>query len=176
MFESFSRKRKLALFAATLLSSLAINGCIESQFTLAHSSVLPKSITLPPGLTRKDVSVEVQFLAPLKGPNAKLIVSDRRGKKLSEVKGMWQGDAFKSADGSLEELRFVSCGLGFCFGQDGQVVALFYVFDDSAAWLDLTGGRLPQCPKKRGLVMDTEKNREDGVTCIAEYGHRKTHP
>jgi hypothetical protein len=133
LLEALMHKGKLALFAATLLSSLAINGCIESQFTLAHSSVLPKSITLPPGLTRKDVSVEVQFLTPLKGPNAKLIVSDRRGKKLFEVRGMWQGDAFESADGSLEEFRFVPCGLGFCFGQDGQVVALFYVFDDSAA-------------------------------------------
>jgi hypothetical protein len=176
MLDAFLRKGRYALFSATLLSSLAINGCIESQFTLAHSSRLPRSIELPPTLTRKDISVELQLLSPLKGPNAKLIVSDRRGKKLSEVKGVWQGEAFKSADRSLEEFRLIPCGLGFCFGQDGQVVALFYVFDDPAAWLDLTGGRLPQCPKKRGLVMDTEKNRKDGVTCIAEYGHRKTHP
>jgi hypothetical protein len=173
MLETFLRTGKHALLAATLLASCAINGCIESEFTLADSSRLPKSMTLPPGLTRKDVSVELLLLTPLKGPNAKLILGDRKGKKLSEVRGKWAGDAFNFADGSSELIRLVPCTSDMCFGQDGRVVALFYFMDDWAAWWDLTAGRLPLCPKKRGMVMDTKKNRENGGTCLAELGVRK---
>jgi hypothetical protein len=44
-------------------------------------------MTLPPGLTRADVSVTLNLYAPLLGPDAKFVLTDRKGKKLAEVKG-----------------------------------------------------------------------------------------
>jgi hypothetical protein len=72
---------------AICVSSCAITGCVESSFTLANDSRLPRSMTIPHGLTRKDVSVTLNFYAPLRGPDSKFILANRKGKKLAEVKG-----------------------------------------------------------------------------------------
>jgi hypothetical protein len=78
---------KYLAIGAVCVSSFAIRGCVESTFTLASESKLPRSMTLPPGLTRADVSVILNLYAPMRGPDAKFVLTDRKGKELAEVKG-----------------------------------------------------------------------------------------
>lgn len=75
---------KFVLIAALLVSCCAMTGCVESSFELATESRLPNWFTLPPGLTRADVSVTLNYYT-VRGP--KLILKDKTGKKLAEING-----------------------------------------------------------------------------------------
>lgn len=74
---------------ALCISSCVISGCLESSFQLASESRLPSWEALPPGLSRADVSVTLNYYTtPLPGANdAEFILKNRNGKKLAEVKG-----------------------------------------------------------------------------------------
>jgi transposase-like protein len=60
---------------------------MESSFNLANESRLPRWITLPPGLSRTDVSVTLDFYILPLGPDAIFILKDRNGKKLAKING-----------------------------------------------------------------------------------------
>lgn len=83
----FRHTETCLLFAALCSSSCAITGCLESTFNLASESRLPSWITLPPGLTRTDVSVTLSYYTNPLGSDAKFILKDRKGKKLSKISG-----------------------------------------------------------------------------------------
>jgi len=73
--------------------SLAI-GCEwfpESTFELASESRLPKWITLPPGYTRADVSITMNYYVKPWGRTATFILRDRNGKTLAKVGGKERG-------------------------------------------------------------------------------------
>jgi hypothetical protein len=73
----------LLLFVALTISGSAIVGCEyfpESTFKLASESRLPKWITLPPGLTRYDVSITMDLYDSLWGNDVKFILQDKKGK------------------------------------------------------------------------------------------------
>lgn len=78
---------KWLLIIALFVSSCAITGCLESSFNLAGDSRLPRWITLPPGLTRTEVTVTLNYYTKPGGNDAKFILKDRKGKKLAEVRG-----------------------------------------------------------------------------------------
>ena len=129
---------RYALILAVCFCSCALAGCVESNFTLASESKLPKSTILPPGLTRKDVSVTLALYAPLRGPDAKFVIRDRKGKKLAEVKGKTQGPATSkylpivSDEGDTEIIELQPYREHANMEQNGRAVALFYVIDDPA--------------------------------------------
>lgn len=79
------------LILAICVSACAMTGCVESSFDLAKESRLPRSMTLPLGLTRPDVSVTLNLYTSPLGPDAKFILKDKDGKKLGEVTGRTQG-------------------------------------------------------------------------------------
>jgi hypothetical protein len=54
----------------------------ESTFLLASESRLPKWITLPPGLTRSDVSITMSYFA---WPSAGFVLQDAKGQTLETV-------------------------------------------------------------------------------------------
>ncbi len=149
----FLRTGKQLLIVAVCVSSCAITGCVESSFTLASESRLPRCIALPPELTRKDVSVRLNLYAPLRGPDAKFELRNRKGKKLAEVKG-----TVKHADPSPYNEIVVVNGITEVVAlkpyrahenmeQNGIPVALFYVIDDSCARKEALEGGLPMCQK-----------------------------
>ena len=76
-------------FVASCVLSCALSGCLESSFQLARESRLPEWEAVPPGLTRADVSVTLNYYtSPLPGANdAEFILKNRKGKKLAEVQG-----------------------------------------------------------------------------------------
>jgi hypothetical protein len=84
MFKTTWRIDKFLLFCFV---ALAIAGSVivmvdwipESTFELANESRLPKWITLPPGLTRADVSITMSYYILPWGRNARFILKDTKG-------------------------------------------------------------------------------------------------
>jgi hypothetical protein len=76
--------------AVAILASVIIKGCEyfpESTFQLASESRLPKWITLPPGLTRADVSITMSYYSEPWGRRSVFILQDSKGKTLEKAYG-----------------------------------------------------------------------------------------
>lgn len=75
--------------SALLLAACSpIRGCMESQFTLAPDSRLPKWFSLPDGYSRNDVTVEISYYSspfPVDDTVVKLL--DRNQRDLAQVTG-----------------------------------------------------------------------------------------
>jgi hypothetical protein len=139
--------KTLLLFVALSISALAIVGCEyfpESTFQLASESRLPKWITLPPGLTRADVSITMNdYVSPL-GRSATFILQDKKGRTLTKIAGKDKG---------TEPLQLKNPPRGFPPGYPAYEVVtvngitdiveyrkpepIFYVTDDPAVWKEL---------------------------------------
>jgi len=182
ILKSLRRTRKSLLTVAICVSGCVISGCVESSFTLANGSKLPREVLLPPGLTRKDVSVTLNYYTVLRGSDAKFIWTDRKWKKLGEVKGHsrpYPNDETIDFNGITEELALVPCTRLQCYVQDGHAVALFYVIDKHREWNENLTGGLPMCPKNGKNKIDLSKIPE-GRTCRFDSsdwaGVAGTHP
>jgi hypothetical protein len=133
------------LILAVCISSCALSGCVESTFHLASDSNLPRSVAIPPGLKRSDVAVTLNLYAPLSGPNAKFVLTDRKGRTLAEVKGktkelshsMYCQVFTESGVSEIIELKPYREHEGM--EQNGRAVALFYVVDDPTVVKALLG-------------------------------------
>lgn len=147
------------LFVGVLfLSSFAITGCVEANWTLAHESRLPMGIKLPPGFTLKEVSVDMNTYG---ADGVKFTVRDRKGKKLAEVKGNsrpYPHDNIVVINGATEVLALEPCAGHQCYVQNGHVVALFYVVDRPNESNEILTARLPMCPKNGENKIDFEPN------------------
>ncbi len=133
-----SQINKLVFISALLVACCSMTGCVESSFKLARESRLPKWFTVPPGLTRTDVSVTLNFYtSPLRGPDAKFILKDRNGKKLAAVKGRTKELSpltcrVVTEKGAAEVIRLKPYRRNDNMEENGTPVALFYVIDDPA--------------------------------------------
>lgn len=148
MLKISRRTETYVLVVALWSSSCAITGCLESTFNLASESRLPKCITLPPGLTRKDVSVTLSYYTNPLGSDARFILKDRKGKKLAKISGKVK---------NLYPLQLKNPPRGFDPGYPAyEVIAangiteiiehrkmepIFYVTDDPAVRKELLAGR-----------------------------------
>jgi hypothetical protein len=89
MLKMFFYTKRWALIAAVCISACAMNGCLESSFRIASESRLPRSLTIPPGLTRADVSATVDYYTL---GQAKFILRDKNGRKIGMVTGHIKGN------------------------------------------------------------------------------------
>ena len=163
----FLRAGKHLLVVLFFVSSCAITGCTEAIWTLANESRLPTGIKLPPGVTRKDVSVDMKTYVPLRGPNVKFIVRNRKGKKVAVVKGYSQpypNDNIVTINGITETLGLVPAGPHQAFVQDGHIAALFYVVDEHLERNEILTDKLPICPKNEKNKIELSQIPE-GITC-----------
>ena len=83
MFKIIRRIDNFLLFFVALTIAGSAIGCEwfpESIFELASESRLPKWITLPPGLTRADVSIKMSYYVKPSGSSATFILQDTKGK------------------------------------------------------------------------------------------------
>jgi hypothetical protein len=136
----------LLLFVALTIAGSTI-GCAwfpESTFELASDSRLPKWITLPPGLTRADVSIEMSYYTAPWGSSATFILRDTKGHTLKKVEGKVKG---------LEPLQLKHPPPGFPPGYPSYEIItanrvtdiiehrkpenIFYITDDPAVWKEL---------------------------------------
>jgi len=137
MLRAFLHTRTYLIAVAICICCCVLTGCVESTFTLASESKLPRSISLPPGLTRADVSVTLNLYAPLRGPDATFVLSDRKGKDLEEVKGKTKEITpliyrIVTEMGITEIVKLKPYREHEHMEQDGRAVALFYVIDEPA--------------------------------------------
>jgi hypothetical protein len=89
----------LLLGVVLTISGTTITGCEyfpESAFELASDSRLPKWITLPPGLTRGDVSITMSLYDSLWGSDVTFVLQDKKGRTLKKIYGK------QTPEGSLE--------------------------------------------------------------------------
>lgn len=98
-------KQNLIILLATVC--LLLLGCghvPESSFELAHESRLPKWFSLPPGLSRADVTVTMNYYVKPSGRTSTFILLDAKRHKLAEMDGFQRG---------LEPLKLKKPRLGF---------------------------------------------------------------
>jgi hypothetical protein len=153
MFKTTWRIDKFLLFCFV---ALAIAGSVivmfdwipESTFELANESRLPKWITLPPGLTRADVSITMSYYIFPWGRNARFILKDTKGQIRTKVSGKEKGS---------EPLQLKHPPPGFPAGYPAyEVIAangiteiiehrkmepIFFITDDAAVWKELEVGK-----------------------------------
>jgi len=151
MFKIIRRIDKFLLFfvALTILGSAI--GCEwfpESTFELASESRLPKWITLPPELTRADVSVSMSYYVMPWGRSATFILKDTKGRIRTKVNGRTRG---------LGPNQLKHPPPGFPPGYPAYEVItvnaiteiiehrkpepIFYITDDPAVWKELGVGQ-----------------------------------
>jgi hypothetical protein len=147
MFKMIRRIDKLLLFFIALTISGSAIGCAwfpESTFELASESRLPKWLTLPPGLTRADVSITMSYYVMPWGRSATFILQNKKGQTLKEVDGKEKG---------LEPLQLNHPPPGFPEGYPAYEIItvngiteiiehrkpepIFYITDDPAVWNEL---------------------------------------
>jgi hypothetical protein len=151
MFKIVRRIDKLLLlFVALAITGSAI-GCEwfpESTFELASESRLPKWITLPPGLTRADVSITMSYYVKPWGRSATFILQATKGQIRTKVRGKMKG---------LEPLQLKNPSRGFPAGYPSYEIItvngiteivehrkqepIFYITDDPAVWKELGVGQ-----------------------------------
>lgn len=145
---------KYLLFVALTVSCCAMTGCVESAFNLASESRLPRSVKLPPGLTRTDVSVELRYYTSPLGGSANFLLRDKKGKKLANVHGKTKGryplHLRNPQQGSDSRYRYPSYEVITANGiteiiEHRKMEPMFYVSDDPAVWKELVGVQ-PQNP------------------------------
>ena len=140
MSKAYQRAKKFLPIVAISLSCLAISGCVDSVNYLAGDSRLPKSLTLPPGLTRADVVVVRYAMEPtrrgadfgeaLYHADIKLGLYNKKFKKLAEVRG-------KTVRLGNFVLNIVDCvpeitGYKAQIDSHGNRMPYFYFVDDPA--------------------------------------------
>jgi len=139
----------LCVVALSAISSFNMIGCRyfpESTFELASESRLPKWFSPPPGLTRADVSVTMNYYNKPWGRSASFILQN--GKMQTKVDGKVKG---------TEPLHLKNPPQGFPSGYPSYEVItvngitdviehrkmepIFYVTDDPSVWNGLLGVR-----------------------------------
>jgi len=147
MFKIIRRIDRLPLFLIALAISVSAVGCEwapESTFELATESRLPKWITLPPGLTRADVSLTMSYYVMPWGRNAVFTLRGAKGQVRAKVRGKTRG---------LGPFQLKHPPQGFPPGYPSYEVItvngtteiiehrkmepIFYVTDDPAVWKEL---------------------------------------
>ena len=78
-----------------LATSMFLVGCSffpEASFELASQSRLPKWFVLPPGLSRTDVTVTMDYYAKASERTATFIMRDKKKQKIAQADGTLQGE------------------------------------------------------------------------------------
>jgi hypothetical protein len=151
MFKIIGRIDKFLLFFVALTIAGSAIGCEwfpESTFALASESRLPKWITLPPGLTRADVSITMSYYVKPWGRSAAFKLEDTKGKIRTKVDGKVKGSepfllkhpppGFPPGYPSYELITVN--GITEII-EHRQMEPIFYITDDPAVWKELGVGQ-----------------------------------
>jgi hypothetical protein len=120
----------------------------ESTFELASESRLPKWITIPPGLTRADVSITMTYYSVMWGNDATFILQDTKGKIRTKVNGKTRGRG-------TNYLKHTPPGFSPGYPSYSVITVngitdiiehrkpepIFYITDDPAVWKELGVGQ-----------------------------------
>ncbi|HEY1502307.1 MAG TPA: hypothetical protein VGF88_22210 [Acidobacteriaceae bacterium] len=142
-------EKTLCCLVAAIILCFAIVGCRyfpESTFQLADDSRLPRWFHLPPGLSRRDVSVTMNYYTKPGGSDATFVLYDQKQHVLAKVNG-------KVRDAAPLHLKSSSQGDPTGYPLFEVVIAngvteimehkkmepTVYIVDDPAIWRELVG-------------------------------------
>jgi hypothetical protein len=150
MFKIIRRIDKFLLFFVALTIFGSATGCEwfpEATFELASESRLPKWISLPPGLTRADVTITMSYYIMPWGSSARFTLRDKKGKVLTKVSGKVKGSepfqlkhpppGFPPGYPSYEVITIN--GITEII-EHRKMEPVFYITDDPAVWKELGAG------------------------------------
>src|SRR6185437_13567409 len=120
---------KCLLIIALCMSFHPIIGCLESNFVLSKESRLPRWLPLPPGLTRADVSVTMNYYSTLGGDDTQIMLEDKNGKVVAEINGKQTCQYPKS--GYPSYILIEANGIAEAI-EHKKMDDIFYVSDDSS--------------------------------------------
>ncbi len=135
--------RCLLLGAAVIIFCSSTIGCEyfpESTFKLASESRLPKWITLPPGLTRADVSITMSYYIEPWGSRAVFTLQDAKGKPFEKVYGKEKCGVFYPKDPppgfppGYPAYQEVTVNGTTELIEHRKMEPVFYITDDPAVW------------------------------------------
>ena len=139
----------LVIVVAVAMVISAMVGCEyfpEATFQLASESRLPKWITLPPGLTRADVSITMSYYIVPLGGRSVFVLQDTKGKTLEKVYGETKCGVF------LRKNHPPGFPVGYPAYQEvvvngtkeliehRKMEPVFYLTDDTAVWNEFRDG------------------------------------
>jgi hypothetical protein len=107
------------------------------------------------------------FYTPLRGDNAKFVVRNREGKKLTEVSG-------KAKYLRFYEVVAVNGTTEIIGTKKGEIVdhkligPRFYFVDDPAMRTEILTGEFPACPKNERESNNMSQNKEGGPCVITQ--------
>jgi hypothetical protein len=149
MMKAFLRIDKCLLLVALAISCYAIVGCEyfpESSFELASESRLPKWISIPPHLTRADVSLTMSYYIKPLGRNATFILRDKKEKILAKVDGNTKGshplqlkNPPKGFDDGYPSYEVITVNGITEIIEHRKMEPTFYITDNPAVWKELMG-------------------------------------
>jgi hypothetical protein len=136
----------LLLFVVLTILGSAI-GCEwfpESTFELASESRLPKWITLPPGLTRADVSITMSYYVKPWGRTSTFLLKDTKGQVRTKVygkdRGLGPNQLKHPPPGSppgYPAYEVITVNGITDIIEHRKMEPIFYITDDPAVWKEL---------------------------------------
>ncbi len=108
-------------------------GCAEATFLLAADSRLPVWVEVPPGLSRQDLSVQMDYYVLPSGREAQFKVRDSRGQQLAEKRGKLTGlEPLKFGASAYPSYEIITVDGISDVIEHRAMEPLFYVSDDPA--------------------------------------------
>lgn len=131
--------RRSAIVAG--VASLLLLGCDlfpEASFELAPESRLPMWFTLPPRLSRSDVSVTMTYYVKSSGRTSKFVLFDAKKRELAEVRGTQKGlepiklhNASSETSSGYPQYEIVTANGVVEVIEHRRMEPLFYITDDT---------------------------------------------
>jgi hypothetical protein len=134
----------LCLVTLAILSS-AMVGCEyfpESTFKLANESRLPRWFSLPPGHSRSDVSITLNYYSNLWGKDATFILYDGKGHVLGRIDGKEKNSEplhLKSSPTGYPLFEVITANGITEIIEHKRMEPIFYITDDPSVWREFTG-------------------------------------
>ena len=121
--------------------SLTMLGCLESTFRLASESRLPKWVTLPAGVSRVDVSLNVSYYTTLSGGKAVFTLLDKSKQAIQKASGKDEcrkpfqlTNSSQGVPSGYPNYTAVTVGGITEILEQKKPEDILYVTDDSAVW------------------------------------------
>lgn len=141
MMEFLILKRYKWLGILLTIVSLTMLGCLESTFRLASESRLPKWVTLPAGVSRVDVSLNVSYYTTLSGGKAVFTLLDKSKQAIQKASGKDEcrkpfqlTNSSQGVPSGYPNYTAVTVGGITEILEQKKPEDILYVTDDSAVW------------------------------------------
>ena len=115
----------------------------ESTFELSPNSRLPKWFTVPPGMTRRDLTVTMSYYVKPTGPDVTFELFDSRKHRLAKLRGAFLRDPHGGRSGrelpGYPAYEVITVNGIVDIVEHRRMEPVFYVTDDPDVWRERLG-------------------------------------